>query len=308
MSANCIVVKPVPITDAMIVSTDVTEADYTAWNAATNYTVGTRCIRTTAATRKIYENAIAGIDATAPEVAVGLTPQRWLEVSATNRWKCFDTSNTSQTVKAGGFSYRLTPGQVVNSVNLLNVDADTVRVRMIDPTFGTVYDRTTTLTRDLLAPSWNAWYYSRRPRSSSVTLADLPNFYGADILIDVTVASGDAAVGVILLGYPYAIGDGMHRGARVGITDYSKKLPDAWGNQNFVEGAWAKKASFMVWVPNTEIDSTQTLLASLRATPSLWIGSDMYSCTKIFGWCDNFEILIAYTNYSECSLDLKGLT
>ncbi|MCX7172432.1 MAG: carbohydrate-binding protein [Proteobacteria bacterium] len=306
MASNVIVVDPIAITEAMIVSTDVVETDYTAWNGATNYTAGTRCIRTT--THKIYENAIAGIDATLPEDAVKLTPARWLEVSATNRHKCFDTSNASQTVKAGGFSYRLHPGQVINSVNVLNADVDTVRVRMVDPTYGTVYDYSATLTRELLKPSWSAWHFSRRPRASSVTLHDLPNFYDADILIDVTVASGDASVGVILIGYPYIVGEGMQRGARVGIDDYSKKTTDAWGTANFVEGAWAKKMSFITKVPNTEIDSTELLLASLRAKPSLVIAADAYACTKIFGWIGTFEILIAYSMYSECSLDVKGLT
>ena len=39
-------IVPTTITDAMLISSSVAEADYAAWNAATAYTVGNRVIRT----------------------------------------------------------------------------------------------------------------------------------------------------------------------------------------------------------------------------------------------------------------------
>lgn len=305
--SSLIIIKPVAITESMLLGTDVPEADHAAWNAATSYAVGDRVIRTTAATHAIYENLVAGINATAPEDALtGATP-RWLYVSPTNRWKVFDNSNTSQTTQATSLYYRIAPAQVVNALSLQNVVADTVRIRMIDGAT-TVYDRTVTLGRGLGTSAWHPWYFSRRPVSDSVTVTDLPNYYGAEIRIDATKTTGSVSIGVILIGYPYTIGLGVQYGAKIGITDYSRKETDDWGVTSFVERDYAKRASISFTLPNTELDATHTLLASLRATPTLLLGSDAYASLQVYGWVGDFDITIQYANYSECSLDFKGLT
>lgn len=299
---SLVVIPPVAMTDALLVSTDVPEADYAAYSAATTYAKGDRVIRT--GVHKIYESSAAGNIGNTPETS----PTLWLEVSATNRWRCFDTSNSSRTVKTGGMSYRITPGQVVNSVNVLNAVADTVRIRMIDPAAGTVYDQTTSLLGPLPASSWYSWFYARRNRGSQVVALNLPGYYAADILVDLTVASGNAEMGVLLFGYQQSIGEGIEYGARVGITDYSRKELNDFGDVVFVERAFAKRASFSMKVLNTEIDTLQDFLASLRATPCLIVGTTLYACTVIYGWFGDFEILIAYPTHSDCTLDVKGLT
>lgn len=305
--SSALVIKPVAINDTMLISTNVAEADHPAWSAATSYTVGDRVIRSTTATHRVYENLIAGTNATPPEDALtGATP-RWLEVQPTNRWSCFDNSITTATVQASSVSYRITPGQVVNGITLQNVDADSVRIRMVDPVAGTVYDKTTTLGR-VPVSGWHPWYFSRRPVSDAVVHVDLPSYYGADILIDVTKTTGNVSIGMVLMGYPYTIGMGVQYGAKVGITDYSVKTTDTFGNTYFRERSFAKRASFEVVIPNEELDATYTLLASLRATPCLWVGSDRFACTQVFGWAGDFDVVISYHNYSTCSLDLKGLT
>ena len=70
------------------------------------------------------------------------SPPYWIEVSPTNRWKMFDTSNTTQTTNANTIVVTLTPGRVVNSVSLLNIEGTSVRVKLADPVEGVVYDKT----------------------------------------------------------------------------------------------------------------------------------------------------------------------
>jgi len=301
------IIKPVAITDAMLISTSVPEADYAEWAAATSYTVGQRVIRTATGVHKIYENAVAGINATLPELATTGTTPRWLEVQPTNRWACLDNSITTRTTQSGSISYTLMPSQVVNGITLQNVDADSVRVRMIDPAAGTVYDKTTTLGRKPVS-GWHPWYYSRRPVSSAVTLTDLPSYYGASIVVDVVKTGGTAAVGMLLMGYPYTIGLGVEYSASVGIKSYSTDTTDVWGNTYLVKRNFAKKASLPILLPNEELDATFDLLASLSGTACLYIGSDTYACMQVFGWFTDFDIVIPYPNVSRCALSIKGLT
>jgi len=43
-------------------------------------------------------------------------------------------------------------------------------------------------------------------------------------------------------------------------------------------------------------------------SPCLWVGSNEFEATTIFGFYKNFDILLNYPNHSECSLDIEGLT
>ena len=52
------ILNPITLTPAMFTANNVPVNDYAVWNAATNYTIGTKVIRTT--TNKIYRNLIAG--------------------------------------------------------------------------------------------------------------------------------------------------------------------------------------------------------------------------------------------------------
>jgi hypothetical protein len=61
-------------------------------------------------------------------------------------------------------------------------------------------------------------------------------------------------------------------------------------------------------VDNAELDNTFNLLTELRATPCLWIGTNLYGALSVFGFYANFEISIAYARYSDCSIDLESLT
>ena len=104
------IIEPHTVTDVMLVSSTVPETDYAAWNAATSYTVGTKVIRTT--THKVYENLIAGVDATLPENATGGATPRWLDLGATNSWAMFDDKVGTATTSASTLTVVLDPGSI----------------------------------------------------------------------------------------------------------------------------------------------------------------------------------------------------
>ena len=303
MSLNCLtVVKPIAVTPSMLVSTDVPEADYAEWAAGTTYAIGDRVI--VAAQHKIYQSAVAA--------NVGKNPATdraaWLEVGATNRWKPYDKSVSSQVVQAGSISYRIKPGQAVTSVGVLNISGGTsLRVRVIDPTFGTVYDKTVNLARTPLSPGWWMWFFGERRAPTQAILQDLPSYHGADILIDIT-GTAELAVGVILIGQVRQFALGVKMGARIGIQDYSRKERSEFGDVMLVERAFAKRASFSLLLTADEVDSFHQFLSEVRATPCLWIGSRRYESTTLYGFYKSFDIVIPYFSYSDCDLELEGLT
>ena len=294
------VVRPLAITPAMLVSSDVPEADYPEWAAGTTYADKDRVIKG----HKVWQGVGASNVGNDPETS----PTKWQEVGATNRWKPFDRSMSSQARQASAISYRIKPGQAVTSVGVLNIQGGTsLRVRVIDPAYGTVYDKTVSLARVPVAAAWWAWFFGERRTPTQALFTDLPSFPGADVLIDIA-GTAELAVGVILLGQARSFSLGVRMGARVGIQDYSRKERSEFGDVMLVERAFAKRASFPMLLRAAEVDAFNDFLASVRATPCLWIGSGRYESTTVYGFYKSFDIVISYFDYSDCELELEGLT
>jgi hypothetical protein len=111
-----------------------------------------------------------------------------------------------------------------------------------------------------------------------------------------------------MIGQQRAFGAGIQYGARVGIQDYSRKEKNDFGDTVLVERAFAKRANFDLILEKFETDQLQNFLAEIRATNALWIGSDEYESTIVFGFYKSFDILISYPTRSDCSLEIEGLT
>lgn len=296
------VIKPTSVTDAMLISTDVPEDDYPVWSSATTYALGARVI--VVADHSVYESLQATNTAHTPSTS----PTWWIRVGPTNRWKLFDTSNSTQTVKASSMSYTLKPGNAITAVGVLNLTgATSIRVRLIDPTYGTVYDKTTDLSALPELSDWWHWFFGVRSSPSLNVLTDLPSFPDSQLTVDIT-GTVDLAVGVLIFGQAASIGIGIEYGARVGIQDYSRKETNEFGDIVLVQRAFAKRANFDMKLTKGETDSIQSILANLRATPCLWIGSSLYESTIIYGFYKDFDISISYPTYSDCSIEIEGLT
>lgn len=295
------IVQPLPVSDSVIVATDVPESAYPVWSAGATYSLGARVHLTS--THKVYESAIAGNTGNDPAALL-----QWVEVGPTNRWALFDRSNSTQTAQSTSFYYRLQPTGAFNSLALLGVTgAQSLRVRVSHPTLGELYDRTLDLASLPAQAGWWEWFYGARKGPSLAVLLDLPGVIGAELRIDVTGTTALAA-GALVFGQAKEIGIAVRQGARVGIQDYSRKETNAFGDTVLVQRAYAKRASFDLPILAELVDEAIDYLTSIRATPCLFVGSGRYESTVIYGFYKEFDVNIAYFSLSECSLQVEGLT
>ena len=302
--SSLVVIAPLVVTPAMLVSTNVPETDYPEWAAGTTYAKGQRVVL--AAQHKVYESTADSNTGNNP--ATPSSEPKWVEVGPTNRWKPFDKSVSSQVKQANNISYRIKPGQAITSLGLLNVTgATSIRVRLIDPTFGTVYDKTTAMSPVPVAAGWWEWFFGERRTPTQALLQDLPSFPAADVLIDVT-GTVDLAVGVILMGQRRTFSLGVKSGARVSFQDYSIKDRNEFGDVILLERGFARRAAFQMLLSSKEVDAFNDFLISVRATPCLWIGSGRFEATVVYGFCKNYDILLSYYDYADSELELEGLT
>ena len=299
------VIRPFIVNDAALISSNVAETDYAAYNAGTTYALGTRVIYVAAGIHWVIESLQNGNVGHTP---TGLTTDTWwLKVSSTNRWKMFDQSVQSQTSNADAITVSLLANDRINAVAMLNINASTARIKMTDAVDGIVYDQTYSLISDSAITDWYAYFFEPIVRLTDLTVTNLPPY--SNSTIDITLGSAGETVycGGLIMGLQRDIGATQY-GLSTGITDYSVKQQDAFGNYSILERSFRKRADVTLFVENTFIDQLQIFLSSLRAIPSVYIGTDQYTNTIIYGFYKDFNINVAYLNHSVCTLELEGLT
>lgn len=237
----------------------------------------------------------------------------WLNIGSTNRWKMFDKTVQSQTVATTTFTTQVRFSDFVDTATFLNVSGTSIAVVVSTPSDGNIYSRTIDLATDE-SPIMDLWdyFFVGFKIKSDVIFDDIPPYANATYTITITSPVGQvAAIGAALFGLSKDISSakkGVEQGARVGITDYSIKTRDAFGNYVITERAFSKRANWTVYVENTEIDDIQNILASCRAIPVLYIGSKKYASTLIYGFYKSFDVTIAYPEFSVLDIEIDGLT
>jgi hypothetical protein len=299
------IIKPVTITDAVLTSTNVPETDYTAWNSGTAYTQGTRVILIS--THKIYECAYANTNAR-PDLSLIGTPILWVEISSTNRWKMFDAGWGSQSAIATPLTFTLSPMVIINSLALLNVAATSITVTVVDISSTTVYNKTFAMTVTPGISDWYMYFYEGFVFKSDLVITDIPSVASALITVSIINTGSTSKCGNCVVGTYYDLG-GTQYGASAGIVDYSLKATDGFGNTSVTKRNYAKRMNTNLMIANDIVDDVFNTLATYRSTPLVWIGAEsFYTSLIVYGFYKDFDINIAYPDYSSCSLTIEGLT
>lgn len=292
------IMPPIDITYAKLTSSNVAETEYGDYAAGTTYALGDRVI--VPATHDVWESLAASNTGNTPATS----PTWWVRVGPTNRMSMFDTSVSSQTTRSGGIDVTVEPGETVDTLALLNVNAATIRVRMTDPTDGVVYDQTANMIAPISDSSWYVWFFEPIARKDFL-LATLPPYGSAAVRVELN-DTATAACGVMALGLARKIGEGTLAGARTSIEDYSGKEKDTWGQYQLIERGYSNKASISTIILNNNVDPVSKMLKARRAKPTLCIASDQYSNLVLFGLI-SFDITIQYAVHSMCNLEIEDL-
>lgn len=299
------IIQPMTITTANLTASNVAETDYAAWSIATTYALGDRRIYVVGDNHWVVESLQA---ANVGHTPTGLaTDTWWLKISNTNRWKMFDQSVSSQTTNTSSISTTHTTVGRTDSVALLNIDAATARIIVTDSVDGVVYDQTSSLISDSGITDWYAYFFEPIVRITDKVVTDLPKYNNPTIQIILTDTGNTVKCGACILGISQTLGATQY-GMTLGVTDYSVKQQDDFGNYSILERAFRRVSEMTLLVNNNFINQLQQKLSLLRATPIVYIGADDYSASIVYGFYKDFSINVAYSSNSICNLSLEGLT
>lgn len=296
------VTVPVALT---LTDTTVAVSAYDEWNDAASYSTGNRVVVTTAVPHYEYEC----VQAHTNKPPAANTPTYWVRLGATNQYRLLDDRTSSQTTDTTSITATVILGDYADRVCAFRLSqVDVLRVRAyLD---GVQVAEVAASGREFVpASNWLQWWFGQSSYRRSICVPIPIQAAGVELEVHWEGPAGDMiGVGHLVAGEAVRIGRSILP-LRDGITDYSVKDTDEWGETILVERDYADRISAEVLIQEGTRARVKRLLANLRATPCAWdVNDDGYDDDglRLFGKYNEFEF--AHDDAIVLTIDLEGLT
>lgn len=293
------VFKPVKVDDARLTYSSIPENEHPVYSAATTYTAGDHVV----CEHKVYKSITGGQGHYPPETSDDTTGN-WVLIGPTNQWAMFNGFIDKVTTSTGSaIEVHIVPGVVVDKLSLFGVYGSQVTVEVDDPVDGVVLQETISLHDN----SWikNIYDYLFSPLvQSSEKVVTIPPYSNATI--KVRIEGDSVGIGLLALGKSQFIGT-MQYSSSFGYEDYSTKEVDEFGNPEIVERRYINVLDYLVTMDESEKYRVKGILASLRATPSVWVGLETDPSSIIYGIPDDLEVVYTEYDISDYNLRVTGV-
>lgn len=300
------IIKPVKISAAALTST-IPEPDPSAgeveWTAAT-YNQGDQ--RILSSTHKVYE-VVAATTSDKPDVGAAKQVPTWIEIGATNKWRCFDQVVGSQSTSSSPLTIELDLNKIVSGLAVFNMNGvNSVRVTVTDPVDGLVYDNSILLRDESLVVDWFSYFFEGFNIKTEFVLVDLPAYKNAVIKLEF-LGAADISVGEIVAGQILDLGVAVY-GTSLQLLDFSRKERDDFGNFTIVRRRTSKLVDYDVRIMKGRINYVFGVLSGVTTTPCVWLGTaQLDDATLIYGYYKDTTINIDAPSYCTASITVEGL-
>ncbi|WP_029689423.1 hypothetical protein [Thermoanaerobacter sp. A7A] len=308
--------KVIKLKDINLIYSNIPETEYNEWSSTTTYSIGDRVIvsyesdgTTERTPHEIYESLTVSNTGNYPPDNL----DKWLLVSATNRWKMFDNYVNTQTENADTIEVVVDFSQC-DSFALLNVDCLSVDWYLYN---GNWTDSETLVDNGRISLShpiynWYDYFYGWIKLRTNMYKDNMVMYNTSQLRLVLNKPGGTAKCGIMRFGKSSQIGLTQY-GVSISIIDYSKKITDEFGNTYLKQGNYAKKVDCDAWISNDNIDYVYKSLAELRSVPAIYNINNSslqkydFNSLIVYGFFNNFYINIPGPSYSQCTLEIEGL-
>jgi len=310
------VIDQVDITPAMLVTNvPLTEPGAVPWVAG-SYAKGKTVIKN----RHVWES-LADANTVEPG-AETTTPLKWLDLGAINAMRMFDKGAAALKGDAGAqqriykigtvttnlnkIEFTVTPGQVVSAIALFGLTGYQATVSITDPYDGLVRTQTISLVDASCQGMWQ-WLFKPIRRKTTFAILDLPAYGTASIKVVIDAEPGTlASCSMASMGILTEVGETVF-GTASGITDYSTREVDDFGDESMIERGFRDRVQFDVRIITDDVGYQKAFLSTLRARGAVYIGDPNRQETIIFGRYRDLQIVLSNPALSECALDVGSL-
>lgn len=242
-----------------------------------------------------------------PDTGAAATTPTWVRVSATNRWKMFDSIIGAQASKATSITFSLEPGELTNALGFFNLVGETLQVTVDDSGGdGVVYDEMIDLQDTSNIIDWYSYFFEEVQYLQDLVLLDLPAYPDATISVVISKPGGTAECGEAVIGRWYSVGDASF-GATVGIQSYSVATEDDFGARSITPRGYKNRGGFPISLATAQVYFVKKKLTDLRDVPTVYIGDPDRPETIIYGFFRDLDMVISGPVVSDYQLDIEGL-
>lgn len=269
------------------------------WSATTTYAVGTKV----SYARKIWTSMKDANTAYVP----GTAPEWWESIGPVNSWAAFDAMINTKSAALDELQFEL-DFSGCTALALFGVEGGTVSVRITNSRGDTVDSRSWSMA-GLDPRNWLEYFLEPRTPREEVMHTDFPLMAYSRLTLTISAPGGIARLGHVVMGRGKYLGATQY-GAEMGISDYSRKSTDSFGNTYLAAGSWAKTTRMDLHVMNGTFDDVYRTLAKLRATPTVFLGDNRdagFDALTVWGYCRDFRMVIEGPTASQCALEIQGL-
>ena len=232
-----------------------------------------------------------------------LNPTVWSDVGGTNKYAALDLERSVATTGESPLTIELTPGERVNSIGIMSIDATDISVTVTSVlNGGTIYTYTASLaTREVTG--WYDYFFASFVYRESLALFDLPPCTDGVITVTVTRDGGGAvSIGGLALGMFQSLGD-VEAAPTSDTLNFSRITRDEYGEATLVPRRNIPKNSYSILFEKTQTNKLRAVRDALNAKPAVWAGEP----DNTDGW---FEALLIVGIYKRFALNLapRGFT
>lgn len=305
-------IPPADLGDEVLTASNVpaTAAGEAEYDSETEYSEGD-IVTVLGTTQRRYESLVdTNTDNFPPD-----SPNDWVDLGATNRWRMFDGGTGTLTTNPESVEVTFEPDGFVNALGFFTLDASRVVVEVRE-SGDLVYEAEIDIPLQTSSSNWYSYFFETFGSQFRDTVAlDLPPVPNPSVTVKMEREGGTAGIGLLIAGRQQALGTTLY-GSSVGIQDFSIKDTDSFGNPVVVERAFVKRAELDVRLNSQDVERVQRVLAELRATATVYIGTPESSIfsddpihgeTVVYGYYRDFDIVLQDRVSSAATLEIEGL-
>jgi len=308
------IIIPTEINDARLTSTNVAEdnapdVDPPEWLIGTAYATDEQ-VKVTNTTEPDIHRIYQAVQATTgdepwlePDEE---NPVNWVIVGSTNAWRMFRSEANDITINASTIDVTITPDARITSMAFFQLVASEIQIIVTSVTGGgTVYDETIDLNSAFGVNSWWTWLWTPLSRKQTLTVFDIPNFKDNIIRVIIT-GDPNAECGIFVLGNQKEIGESQY-GLNAGIRDFSVKTTTDFGKVKVVQRGFSDTIQDAVFLQTNRFDDVKKTLTAIRGIPVVWVSSEDFEATIVYGFYNRFDPIISNPSTSLCNLKIEGI-
>jgi hypothetical protein len=296
------IIKPNNFT---LISSNVPDTAYPAWDSGTSYSVGAIVSYTNHGEyQAVADNINKNIGLAVNIYDYVKNPSGcWKFLGTTNRWKMFDQFLNTQTTNASTITATVSVYDA-QAIFVGNINADSVQIQIKDNLTSSIIEDVTYSLLDE-PTDWLSYFYSDISYVKSSIIHERTTL-NRDVSVIVTATSaGTPAIGIFLAGSTYSIGSTQWN-FKASALDYSVVATDTSSGATYLQqGNYAKLWDGQMFINTNWSDPVYATLVNVRGTPVVFY--DKPDTTLIYGFIKTFDMTISGTVETRVDLKLQGL-